>query len=463
MNKIVVNLKSPEWIILLGLMAPTVTNGMNHHMFSVALPAIRSDFALSPDTVAWVSMVYSLPFMALMPLYGRLGDGLGKKRLLIFGMSAVLLGTVIILTSTSLPTLMIGRVFQGLGGAGLNVLCIAIIAQLIAPGERGKMLGTWNSAMPLVGFIAPFLAGLLIDNYSWRAIFPLVLVAGIGALMLVRRNIPELSGNAPPGFLRSFDWPGVVSLTLALILFFVFTSSRPITGVEPLRDMRLLAAFVAVLAWFVWWEFHHHDPYVNLKIFRNRSFTLASLIAGLRMLLMTSVSFLMPLYLSDISQRSASVMGLMLALQAGALFMTSRYGGQLADKWGSRRPILISLTGQVLVMLLMAQLPANAPLWIIAIAVAFQGLSVGLSLAPLHRGALQGFDGPQTGTAAGVYSMIRFAGIVLGTSLAGVLLQLRLDGSTPVLDAYQSVFWMYTLAALLALGLAFMLKAEAKQ
>lgn len=456
------NLNSPEWVLLIGLMAPTITNGMNHHMFSVALPTIRADFGLAADTAAWVAMVYTLPFMALMPLYGRLADGLGKKRLLLLGMATSILGTLIVLLSPSLAMLSVGRMIQGIGGAGLNVLCIAIIAQLFTNKERGKMMGTWNSAMPLIGFVAPFFAGLLIDSYGWRAIFPFVLIAGLLAYWLIQRNLPELPGNAPPSFLQSFDWVGVTSLTVAVILFFFFTTSRPITGVESLQDIRLFAAFAILFGSFVLWEMRHPRPYVNLRIFRKRTFTLASVIAGLRMFLMNGVSFLIPLYLTDLGNYSASTKGLMLALQAGALFLTSRLGGTLADRWGSRRPVLLSMVGQVLFMGMMAYLPANTPLWVIGIAVTFQGLTIGLSLAALHRGAMEGIAESETGTAAGLYSMIRFAGIVLGTALAGVMLQMGLEEGGLVLDAYQMVYKMFALVAILGVGLAWLPQGEGR-
>ena len=94
---------SPQTQILIGLMAPSIMVGMDHHMFGVALPTLRAAFALDADTTAWASMGYSLPFMALMPLYGRLGDGLGKRRLILFGTLLFLLGSSLVVTASSFP------------------------------------------------------------------------------------------------------------------------------------------------------------------------------------------------------------------------------------------------------------------------------------------------------------------------------------------------------------------------
>src|SRR5690606_25307335 len=144
---------SPEVQLLLGLMAPSFMVGMDHHNFGVALPMIRAYFGLDADMAAWAAMIYNLPFMILMPLYGRLGDGLGKRRLLLIGMVIFLVGTLFVLFSPNLTWFMVGRVIQGIGTAGFVPLSLAIIAQWFAPAERGKMMGTWNSIIPLTGLI----------------------------------------------------------------------------------------------------------------------------------------------------------------------------------------------------------------------------------------------------------------------------------------------------------------------
>ena len=125
-------------------------------------------------------MVYTLPFMALMPLYGSLGDGLGKRRLLMLGALIFLTGTLIVFASPSLGWFMVGRAIQGIGTAGFIPLCLAIIAESYAAEERGRMMGTWNSIIPLIGMSVPYFGGLLIDAVSWRAIYPIIFATGVG-------------------------------------------------------------------------------------------------------------------------------------------------------------------------------------------------------------------------------------------------------------------------------------------
>lgn len=446
-----ITLSSPQTQILIGLMAPSVMVGMDHHSFGVALPTIRSYFGLDADLAAWAAMIYSLPFMTLMPLYGRLGDGLGKRRLLLMGMVIFLCGTLLVFTAQSFTGFVIGRMIQGIGTAGFVPLSLAMIAQWYAPEERGKVMGSWNSVVPFTGLVFPYFGGLLIERLGWRAVYPPIVLTGVLAFLVVQRNVPTRDQHKiDPAFLRTFDWIGVLLLSAALILLLAFTSSRPLTGVEGLQDWRLLALCLLCFGACVGWERRRPQPYLNLTLFRNRTFTAASFGAGLRMFLMSSMSFVMPLYLTDIHQVGASLIGLALALQAGMLFVTSQAGGQVADKWGSRTPIVVSMVGLLIVMIALALAPATTPVWMIYGLTAAHGFIVGMSLAPLHRASLQNVAEHETGAAAGIYSMIRFAGQILGVAVAGVTLQQALAQAQTPIRAYQMVFWIYTGVAVLA-------------
>ena len=449
---------SPQTRILIGLMAPAVVTGMNNHMFNVALPTIRNDFAIDADTTAWVVMSYTLAFMMFMPLYGRLGDRLGKQRLLLFGTTLFLIGTVLVTLSDSLTGLMLGRFIQGIGSAGFVPLCIAIITQRFAPEERGKAMGAWNSVIPLAGLSFPFIAGLLVDMLGWRAIYPPIMIAAVLSFFMIRRNIQPLTRRIDFQFLRSFDWIGVALLSSALAALLFYTSSRPITGVPALQDLRLLLIWPTLFGALIVWERRRPSPFINLVIFANRTFSLSSVCAGLRMFLMTSISFIMPLYMNDIHASPARVIGIIITLQAGMLFVTSRAGGQVADRWGSRLPVTVSMVGLIGIMVLLAMLPASTPVWVIMVAAMAHGLLIGLALAPLHRAAMQNVQEDEVGVAAGLYSMIRFAGTILGTAIAGVLLQWGLERYPQPIGAYQAVFWSFAGVALVATALAWGLR-----
>jgi EmrB/QacA subfamily drug resistance transporter len=434
--------------LLMGLMAPTIMMGLNMGMFGVALPTLKNDFGMQADMAAWVATIYTLPFMIFMPLYGRLGDALGKRRLLLAGTAIFLIGTVIVALSPNLGWLMVGRAVQGFGTSSITPLCIAIISQLFPAHEQGRAMGTWNSMMPLTGLIAPFVGGLLVDHLSWRAIFGPILLIGFLSLLAMQLKVPVTPGYAQPGFLRRFDWGGVILLSASLTSMLFFVSSRPITGVAPLQDWRLLGVTTLLLVAFVYWEKRRSDPFITLSIFSHPTFNLASLCAGLRMFTMSGIGFIMPLYLADIYNLSAAATGMILGAHAGALFITLRFGGQLADNWGNGKPIVISLFIQTGTMIYLTLLPATGLAWVV-VAIVMNGLAAGLALASLHKVAMAQIPKEHSGVAAGVYSMIRFAGTLFGTALGGVVLQYSLDSQLLPIHAYQVVFGFIAVMAFL--------------
>jgi len=443
--------------ILVGLMAPTVMVVLNASMFAVALPAIRDSFDAQADLLAWVVTGFTLSFVVFMPLYGRLGDGFGIRKPFLAGVIVFLLGTAISTLALDLHLLLLGRAIQGAGAAGITPLAIAMISEYFPARQRGQALGTWNSVGPAAGMVGPLLAGLLVDSWSWRAIFGPVLLVGLTASVIARRCIPVANDDAPPDFLRSFDWGGAALLGAAVTALLLYVSSKLITGVESLRDWRLLGLASLLFGGFIAWEKRRADPFVSTDLFADRLFTRSSVCAGLRMFTMSGIGFLMPLYLADVFGLNAALIGITLVIHAGALLATMRMGGQVADRLGSRRPVVLGLCVQVVAMAYFAVLSGDVGLPHVLVGVTAHGLGAGLAIAALHRAAMGRVPQTQTGVAAGLYSMIRFGGDMLGAGMGGVILQLGLDRQLLTLTAYQNVLWFLAgvcvVNAVIAVGL----------
>jgi len=158
------------------------------------------------------------------------------------------------------------------------------------------------------------------------------------------------------------------------------------------------------------------------------------------MFAMAGINFLMPLYLADVMGLDAAGIGVMIAVHAGALLATMRLGGLLADRMGSRWPVVTGILAQACALVYFALLPGAAVLVWVIVGLGVHGLGAGLAQAPLDRAATGGMPQAHMGTAAGVYSMIRFGGAMLGATLGGVLLQGGLDRGLSPVDAYQLVF-----------------------
>ncbi|MCB0124694.1 MAG: MFS transporter [Caldilineaceae bacterium] len=448
--------------ILYSLMVPTMMMPLLSSMSRVALPIVRNDFQIAADMTAWVDAIFTLPFMFLMPVYGRLSDGVGRRRLILAGIVIFAIGTTMTVTAANLAWLMAGRAIQGVGTAGMMPLAMAMISTIFPPTERGKALGTWSSVGPTTAFVGPLIAGFLVDHYGWRAAFAPPLLIAVISLAVVYKNVPAGLSTVQPRFWRTFDWLGVTLLAGATTMLLFFLSSRPITGVEPLQDWRLGLGMVALFLFFYLWERRQRTPFVDLSLFQNRMFTLGSICGAMRMIVMAGQGFLIVLYLVDIHGVSAANLGTITMISAGSMALIVRFGGQVADRWGSRWPTVLGIGGQGTVMVIFAFLPPTTPLWVIALVLAFYGQAAGFVLAALHRAAIGNISNTQMGSATGLYSMIRFAGAMVGTALCGVILQHYLNQGLPVLAAYQRAFVFLACAALVGSSLGFTLREPKK-
>lgn len=426
--------------LLYTLMLPAIVLPLVSWMFSLALPVIRDDFGITADWAAWVATSFSLPFVILMPVYGRISDVLGKRRLLLLGIATFMLGSVLAIRSANLTSLMIGRIIQGFGVAGLLPLSLALITEVFPSTRLGWAMGMWSTVGPVTGVIGPILAGFIVAKWGWRvSFFPAILVALI-CLVVIYWMIPPSGQRFQFAFLTHFDWMGVVLLSAALTFLLFYFSSRPITGRPPLQDWRLLLLTMIFFVAFAAYEKRKANPFINLRLFKNRSLVVGSISAGLRMLALGGgLGFIMPLYLADVIQLNPTQSGFYLMVNPAAMAIVVRYGGNLSDRFGSR---VIAMTGFGLitvVMFIFSLLPSHVSHGLIIFLLAVFGSGTGLMLAALHRASLNDVPVDELGTSSGLYSMIRFLGSVCGAAFGGIILQFYLDQRGPLI-AYQYVF-----------------------
>lgn len=445
---------------LIGAMiVPFVSIVLHMAMFTVAIPTIRADFALPADTASWLVIVYTLPYIIFMPFYGVWGDAVGNRRLLVAGGFCYVAGCGICLAAPDLRWLIVGRIVQAAGAASVNPLCLSIISERFEHGRRGKALGTWNSSGPFTAVIAPVLGGLIIDGFGWRAIYLPILAVGFASVFVVYRLIPRRTEPAHVHrTAKSFDWVGFALLGLTLTMWVFFLSSRPLTGYAPLRDWRLLLGAVAASVTFYAWERRRSSPFISFRLFRTPGFTLAAACVAVRMTMLGGVNFLFPLYVAEIHSLPASFTGVVVMIHAAALMITMRIGGHATDSWSSRWPVRIGLIGQSSAVLYLALFSGTPHLFVAAVGLVLHGSAAGFSLAALHHSALHRVPTQESGAAAGVYSMMRFSGSLVGAALAGVVLQHGLGSFEAATKAYAVAFAAVACVGLAGAGAAFGLR-----
>ena len=441
---------------ILKILTPLISAGVMIHMsgsmFVVAVPTIRTLFHLNADTASWLHIAHNLPFLAFIPLCGKLSDIFGKKNLFFFSLISYLVGTVLLLSSSSLSVILFARVIMGTGTGGIIPLSMAVVSEHADSIEKGKALGAWNCSGPVSGMLGPLVAGFIISAYKWQSIMWIVLFLGIVSLFLFIPLIPKDSFRRKRSLkaaFSSFDWAGVFLFNGSIIFLVFFTSSRPITGRAPLTDFRLLTGLAIFTISFILYERKKSNPFIDFSFIQDKSLSWASISVCTRMITLGGVFLVIPLMLTDLYGFSPTKTGITLVFHSAAMLFFTQIGGSLIDRWGHRFQITIGLLFQSIAMLLFLFFLGSMSLFSLSIVIVLHGIGAGLSIAALHLYALSGASAEASAIKAGIYSTIRYSGRLIGAAIGGIILQFGLDryGITP--SAYVPVFMFYSAITLL--------------
>ena len=432
--------------IMAALMIGVFLSPLNVTLTSVALPTMQSFFEITVEQVALIGTAYFLPMVVLQPLQANLGQRYGLRRIYTIGLGFLCLGAFMAAFAPSYELLLVSRVVQGVGWSAVYPLALILIGAHFAAERQGEMMGTWESAVGLAAIIGPILGGLLLIYLGWPSVYVVLgFVAAIGVVLSMMKLPPREKREAP----KSFDWIGALGLTIAMLIFLLglIRTSWGLIGLS------LLA--------FVLWGLHArrtHRPFVDLKLLRNRGVVGASSAAAMRMIIGVGVLMSLPLFLEDVQRLSPLIVGLLLPVYSIFLMLGSRPGGMWADRVGGRLP---GATGFVLMTLGVAALlllDTRAALLLLATAFAVRGIGAGISQAPFAKVAIESAPPDQSGMAAGLYGMVRYSGLALGSILVGLVLQSRFayhgtDGTgAAAVPAFHELFAVLVVVGIVGVG-----------
>ncbi|MDQ3384027.1 MAG: MFS transporter, partial [Actinomycetota bacterium] len=348
-----------------------------------------------------------------------------------------------------LAVLTVARILMACGGALVVPATIALMRLELPPERRGRAFGTFGAIMGFAAAVGPILGGVLVDAFSWEAVF-LANVPVLALAVLVAATRPP-APTAPS--VARFDWCGSGLLTLALVLV--------VLGAQGGQSWSLLAlaAGLALLVPFGWWERRTEDPVVDLALFRSTAFAAGTLLIGLQNLVMYALLFQLPLVLDDLFALSAQGTGQLLTFLTVAMVASSLVAGRLTDRVGPRP---VALCGAVLCLVGLAVLDRSglsAP-GDVRIPLALLGAGIGLSSPAAQTASLSSVASLHSGMAAGVGSTMRYLGAVAGIALLGR--GLDVDGSrAQVLAEHRAMLAVYAVTLLASLACAAVLPRRA--
>ena len=374
--------------------------------------------------LSWVVTAYLLTATVSGPLYGKLGDLYGRKRVLQAAIVIFLTGSVLCGLSQSMVELIGFRALQGLGAGGLMVVTLAVVGDIIPPRERGKYQGYFGAVFGVSTVLGPLLGGFFVDNLSWRWIFYVNLPVGAIALTVIAVTFHSRETTHR----HAMDYLGAALLAASLGSIVLFTSLGGTTW--PWSSPKIIALIVAsviLVPAFVWQENRSTEPILPLSLFRNHTFALTSAIGFIIGFALFGAITFMPLYLQVTKGSTPMRSGLQLTPLMAGLLVTSITSGQLISKLGRYRFFPIAGTAiMAFAMVLLSQLHADTPVWVAAIYMLILGLGLGMVMQVLVLAVQNAVKLTMMGVATSGSTLFRQIGGSIGVALFGTIFASRL-------------------------------------
>jgi EmrB/QacA subfamily drug resistance transporter len=413
---------------------------------NVALPAIQRDLGGGLALQQWVVDSYLLTLGALLLVGGSLGDLFGARRVFVLGIILFGVTSVLCAAAPDGTTLILARGLQGVAGAILTPAGLAVIANTFSGEERGAAIGSWTAWTGVAFVIGPLIGGWLITHGSWRSVFLINIPIAIVTAALVLYAVPRLeSGNER----ARVDVVGGVLCVLGL--------GGPVFALieEPRRgwgDPLILGTFfggLALLAIFVWWERHHTDPMLPLRLFSKRNFTFANIETLTVYAALSTQTFFLVLFLQQLAGYSPLKSGLVLVPITIVMFLLSPRVGRLSMRYGPRLFMGVGPIVAALGVIPMVRLKPGFDYWTELLPPLLL-FSIGLSMivAPLTSTVLADAGERDSGIASGVNNAVARVAGLLGIAVVGA----AIAGSNNELDlpSYRMAMWIT--AALVGAG-----------
>jgi EmrB/QacA subfamily drug resistance transporter len=406
------------------LVAMTVA-ALDQTVLATALPTIVGDLN-GADHMLWVTTAYVLASTITMPVYGKMGDLVGRKGLFVGALVLFVVGSAICALSPAMPELIAGRAVQGLGGGGLMILSQAIVADVVPPRKRAWYLSVMGLAYAVPTVAGPLLGGFFTDTVGWRWAFWTNVPLAIFAIAVAMVCLPASKQRYRKG---SFDLWGTVTLTLALsaITFIVSLGGVAFPWNSPVI-IGLLATFALAVVAFIKTEAHAAEPIMALYLFKNRNFIICTIGGFITMFVMMGVITYLPTYYQIVDLMSATEAGFMELPLDIAWFVSSLISGALVAKSGRYKKLMIASFAIIAAgIAILCAITPETPGLAIGLLLMIAGFGIGLSFEILVLIVQNEFPASEVGMSTAATNLVREMGTTLGAAVTGALFSIRLS------------------------------------
>jgi EmrB/QacA subfamily drug resistance transporter len=411
--------RSLFWTVFPSVMLPMFLAVADQTIVATALPAIASDLG-DIERVSWVVVSYLIANTIAAPVYGRLGDSFGRRRIMFAALALFMAGSALCALAPNIELLTAARVLQGFGGGGLMTLSQALVGETIPPRERGRYQGYLAGVSVTSSTFGPVAGGYLTQAFGWRSIFLVNLPLGLAAVFLVLRLATQPSDRRR----TTFDAPGLVLFTLFIspLILALEQAQRMEARTLPMILGLMILGTAALLA-LLWQEKHSSSPLIPPALFREPSVWRANGLAACHGAALVSLVTFLPIYLRAVRGASPAQTGLLLLPLMFGIGIGSLVTGQLVTRTGRTAVFpsygYVAATAGLLFLAFWApHLSLSALPWVLGATACFMGAVMGVVQVTVQAVAGQ----RMLGTGAAMVQFSRSVGAAFGTAAVAAVL-----------------------------------------
>ncbi|MFI9562495.1 DHA2 family efflux MFS transporter permease subunit [Streptomyces rishiriensis] len=416
--------------LLLGMLLAA----LDQTIVSTALPTIVSDLG-GLEHLSWVVTAYLLASTAATPLWGKLGDQYGRKRLFQIAIVIFLVGSALCGMAQNMPQLIAFRAVQGMGGGGLMVLSMAIVGDIVPPRDRGRYQGLFGAVFGATSVLGPLLGGLFTEHLSWRWVFYVNLPVGVVALVVIAAvlHIPRRSTRHVIDYLGTFL---IASVATCLVLVASLGGTTWDWGSPQIVGLAALGVLLAVV--FVAVERRAAEPVLPLKLFGIRTFTLSAVISFIVGFAMFGAMTYLPTFLQVVQGVSPTMSGVHMLPMVAGMLLSSTASGQIVSRTGRWKVFPITGTAVTTVgLLLLHRLDEHSSTAEMSLCFFVFGLGLGLVMQVLVLIVQNAVAYEDLGVATSGATFFRSIGASFGVAIFGAVFASRLGDK--LTDAFRGV------------------------
>jgi DHA2 family multidrug resistance protein len=409
-----------KWLVLATVIVGTFLGRLDQTIVNLALPKIITSFNITVTSAAWIATAYIIANAVFVPVWGKLGDTVGRKRIYILGFSIFILGSVLAGLAWNLPSMIFFRVIQAIASSADYPTAMAILTITFPPGkERARALGIWSGAFAASAVFGPLIGGPLIDSFGWRSVFfvnvPVGLIGLAMALAYIKESVSERKT-------KEFDWAGAGTLGVALSTMVLVLDRGTVWGWGSLNSILCYAITVFFAVAFYYIEKTHKEPIIDFKFFKIPAFTNALVNNFLLFMCMLGSIFLIPVFAQTFLGYTATQSGYLFIPMGLIIPISAAVGAQFSGKVEPRWIIFISTAGAAIGFFFLSFLDPKSTALDISLPLALMALFMGFGMAQRTNIIAAVVPLEEIGIASGILALARNIGGAFGIAIFGTIL-----------------------------------------